>query len=54
MLRHAIQDLIDQGLVNLGRPGVTTDPLPTYDTGVVPPPLGGVHLIDDSCPVGVP
>ena len=54
VLRHAIQDLIDQGLVNLGRPGVTTDPLPTYDTGVVPPPLGGVHLIDDSCPVGVP
>ena len=46
MLRHAIQDLIDQGLVDLGRPGVTTDPLPTYDTGVVPPPLGGVHLIE--------
>ncbi|KAL6335146.1 hypothetical protein AAG906_027206 [Vitis piasezkii] len=30
-LRHAIQDLIDQGLVDLG-PGVATDPLPTHDT----------------------
>ena len=46
MLRHAIQDLIDQGLVDLGGPGVTTYPLPTYDTGVVPPPSGGVHLIE--------
>ena len=45
-LRHAIQDLIDQGLVDLGRPGVTTDPLPTHDTRVVPPPLGGIHLIE--------
>ena len=26
-LRHAIQDLIDQGLVNLGQPSVTTNPL---------------------------
>ena len=47
-LRHAIQDLIDQGLVDLGRPGVTTDPLPTHDTRVVPPPPGGVHLIEYS------
>ncbi|RVW63299.1 hypothetical protein CK203_058765 [Vitis vinifera] len=39
-LRHAIQDLIDQGLVDLGRPAVTTDPLPTHDTRVVPPPQG--------------
>ena len=47
-LRHAIQDLIDQGMVDLGRPGVTTDPLPTHDTRVVPPPPGGVHLIEYS------
>ena len=47
-LRHAIQDLIDRGLVDLGRPGVTTDPLPTHDTRVVPPPLGGIHSIEYS------
>ena len=47
-LRHAIQDLIDQSLVDLGRPGVTTDPLPTHDTRAVPPPPGGVHLIEYS------
>ncbi|RVX22733.1 hypothetical protein CK203_008487 [Vitis vinifera] len=45
-LRHAIQDLIDQGLVDLGRPGVVTDPLPTHDTRAVPPPSEGVHLIE--------
>ena len=45
-LRHAIQDLIDQGLVDLGCPTVTTDPLPTHDTRAVPPPPGGVHLIE--------
>ena len=44
-LRHAIQDLIDQGLVDLGCPRVTTDPLPTHDTRVVPPPPGGIHSI---------
>ena len=47
-LRHAIQDLIDQGLVDLGCPSVTTDPLPTHDTRAVPPPPGGVHLIEYS------
>ena len=47
-LRHAIQDLIDQGLVDLGRPAVTTDPLLTHDTRAVPPPPGGVHLIEYS------
>ena len=45
-LRHAIQDLIDQGLIDLRLPGVTTDPLPTHDTIVVPPPLGGIHSIE--------
>ena len=42
-LRHVVQDLIDQGLVDLA---VTTDPLPTHDTRVVPPPPRGVHLIE--------
>ncbi|XP_010651422.1 uncharacterized protein LOC104879602 [Vitis vinifera] len=45
-LRHAIQDLIDQGLVNLGQPSVTTNPLPTHSTHAVPPPPGGIHHID--------
>ena len=47
-LRHAIQDLINQGLVDLGRHVVTTNPLPAHDTRVVPPPPGGVHLIEFS------
>ena len=47
-LRHVIQDLIDQGLVDLGRPGVTTDPFPTHNTKVVPPPPKGVHLIESA------
>ena len=38
--------MIDQGLVDLGRPRVTTDPLPTHNTRVVPPPLGGIHSIE--------
>ena len=45
-MKHAIQDLIDQGLVDLGRPAMTTDPLPTHDTRAVPPPPGGVNLIE--------
>ena len=40
-LRHAIQDLTDQGLVDLGRLGMTTDPLHTHDTRAAPPPPGG-------------
>ena len=46
MLRHAIQDLIDQGLVDLGCLAVNIDPLPTHDTRVVPPPTGGAHSIE--------
>ena len=38
--------LIDQGMVDLGRPRVTIDPLPTHNTRVVPPPLGGIHSIE--------
>ena len=45
-LRNTIQDLIDQGLVDLGRPAVTIDPLPTHDTRVILPPLGGIHSIE--------
>ena len=48
MLRLAIQDLIDQGLVDLGRLVVTIDPLPTHDTRVVPPPTSGVHSVEFS------
>ena len=45
-LRHAIQDLINQGLVNLGQPSVTTNPLPAHSMHAVPPPPGGIHHID--------
>ena len=38
--------MIDQGLVDLGRPRVTTDPLPTHNTRAVPPPLGGIDSIE--------
>ncbi|KAL6336105.1 hypothetical protein AAG906_010383 [Vitis piasezkii] len=34
-LRHAIQDLIDQGLVNLGQPSVTANPLPAHSTHAI-------------------
>ena len=45
-LRHAIQDLIDQGLINLGQPSVITNPLPTHTTHLVTPPTGGIHHMD--------
>ncbi|KAL6348453.1 hypothetical protein AAG906_007385 [Vitis piasezkii] len=45
-LRHAIQDLIDQGLVNLGQPSVTTNPLPAHSTHAVSSPLADIHHID--------
>ena len=48
MLRHAIQDLIDQGLVDLRRPAVIIDLLPTHDARVVPPPTSGVHSVEFS------
>ncbi|WJZ83091.1 hypothetical protein VitviT2T_002800 [Vitis vinifera] len=37
-LHHAIQDLIDSGLVDLAGPNVTTNPLPAHSTHAVPPP----------------
>ncbi|KAJ9704055.1 hypothetical protein PVL29_005372 [Vitis rotundifolia] len=45
-LRHAVQDLIDQGLVHLGQPSVTTNPLPAHTTHAVPPPADGIHFLD--------
>ena len=45
-LRHVIQDLIDQGLVNLGQPNVTTNPLPAHSTHAVPLPPDSIHHID--------
>ena len=44
-LRHAVQDLIDQGIVQLGQPSISSNPLPTYSTHAVPPPAGGIPLI---------
>ncbi|RVW93289.1 hypothetical protein CK203_022372 [Vitis vinifera] len=45
-LRHAVQDLIDQGLVHLGQPSVTTNPLPAHTTRAFPPPADGIHFLD--------
>ena len=45
-LRHIVQDLIDQGLVHLGQPSVTTNALPAHTTHVVPPPADGIHFLD--------
>ena len=45
-LRHAIQDLIDQGLIHLGKPSVTTNPLPAHTTHMVPPPIDSMHSIN--------
>ncbi|KAL6332110.1 hypothetical protein AAG906_020792 [Vitis piasezkii] len=40
------QGLIDQGLVHLGQPNVTTNPLPTHTTQAVPPLADGIHFLD--------
>ena len=45
-LRHAIQDLIDQGLLHLGQPSVTINLLPAHTAHVVPPPTDGIHFIN--------
>ena len=45
-LRHDIQDLIDQGIVQLGQPSFSSNPLPTYSTHVVPSLERGIHYID--------
>ncbi|RVW18911.1 hypothetical protein CK203_106906 [Vitis vinifera] len=55
-LRHAVQDLIDQGLVNLGQPSVTTNPLPAHSTHAMQPSSGDIHhmdlIEDDSIHIG--
>ena len=51
-LRHAIQDLINQVLVGLGQPSVTTNLLHAHSTHAVSPPSGDIHhidLIEDDC-----
>ena len=45
-LRHVVQDAIDHGIVQLGHPRVSFNPLSTYSTHAVPPPIGGIHFID--------
>ena len=45
-LRHAIQDLIDRGLIHLGQPSVTTNPLLAHTTHAVPPLVDSMHSID--------
>ena len=45
-LRHAIQDLIDQGVVHLGQPSVATNPLLAHTTHAVPPLTDSMHSID--------
>ncbi|KAL6332889.1 hypothetical protein AAG906_019401 [Vitis piasezkii] len=36
----------DQGLVNLGQPSVTINPLPTHTTHSMSPPTSGIHHMD--------
>ncbi|WJZ87704.1 hypothetical protein VitviT2T_007068 [Vitis vinifera] len=50
-LRRTIQDLIDQGLVHLGQPSVTTNPLPAHTSHAVPPSADNIHFMDFTEPV---
>ena len=45
-LRHAIQDLINQGLVHLGQPSVTTNPLPAHTTHAISSSTDSMHSIN--------
>nr|CAN67366.1 hypothetical protein VITISV_007976 [Vitis vinifera] len=45
-LRHAVQDLIDQGLVHLGQPSVTMNPLPAHTTHAIPHPADDIRFLD--------
>ena len=38
--------MLDQGLVYLGQPSVTTNPLSAHTTHTVPPLVDGIHFID--------
>ena len=44
-LRYTIQELIDQGLVHLCQPSVTTNPLPAHTTHADPHSTGDIHFI---------
>ena len=37
--------MIDQVLVHLGQPSVTTNPLPAHTSHAVLPPTGGIHFM---------
>ena len=50
-LRRTIQDLIDQGLVHLGQPSVTTNPLPAHTSHAIPPSVDNIHFMDFTEPV---
>ena len=45
-MRHAIYDLIDQDLVNLGQPSVTANPLPSHSTHIVLLLVGSIHFVE--------
>ena len=45
-MRHVIQDLIDQGLVHLGQPSVTTNPLLVPTSHAIPPPPDDIHFMN--------
>ncbi|RVW64505.1 hypothetical protein CK203_040343 [Vitis vinifera] len=49
-LRRTIQDLIDQGLVHLGHPSVTINPLPAHTSHVVLLLVSGIHFMDFTKP----
>ena len=38
--------MIDQGLVHLGQPSVTTNPLPAHTTHAGPPPADGIRFLE--------
>ena len=50
-LRRTIQDLIDQGLVHLGQPSVTTNPLPAHTSHAIPPSANNIHFMDFTEPI---
>ncbi|KAL6315019.1 hypothetical protein AAG906_030855 [Vitis piasezkii] len=49
-LRHTMQDLIDQDLVHLGQPSVTTNLLPAHTSHTISPPTSDIHFMDFTKP----
>ena len=45
-LRYTIQDFINQGLVHLGQPSVTTNPLLAHTSHAVLSPTSDIHFMD--------